>query len=144
VLHGYDSLSFNLDVRWDVLGAHNGMVAAPSVTYMTPLSRGAAVVLTLDAEYGNDRFMDYYYSVTPSQALSSGLSEFQADSGFTKAGAMLMGGLDINGDLTDGGFAVVLMGSYARMLGDAKASPFTSERGNANQWMGALGLGYVF
>ena len=42
ILHGYDSLSFNADVRWDVLGAHGGMVVAPSVSYFTPLSRGAA------------------------------------------------------------------------------------------------------
>lgn len=144
VLHGYDSLSFNADVRWDVLGTHNGMVVAPSVSYFTPLSRGAAVVLSVDAEYGNDKFMDYYYSVSPADNLTSGLTPYKASAGFTKAGATLIGGIDLNGNLLDGGFSVVFLGGYSRMLGDAKASPFTSERGSANQWMGAVGLGYVF
>ncbi len=144
VLHGYDSLSFSTDVRWDVAGAHGGMVVAPSVTYFTPLSRGAAVALSLDTEYGDGQFMDYYYSVSPEDAASSGLTQFDADSGFTRAGVSLLGGVDLNGDLTDGGFSIVFMSSYSRMLADAKRSPFTSERGSADQWMGALGLGYTF
>lgn len=144
VLHEYDSLSFTTDVRWDIAGAHEGMVVAPSVTYFTPLSRGAAAALSFDAEYGDANFMDYYYSVSPADAASSGLTPFDADSGFTRAGVSLLGGIDLNGDLTDGGFSVVFMSSYSRMLGDAKRSPFTSERGSANQWMGALGLGYTF
>lgn len=144
VLHGYDSLSFSTDVRWDVAGAHEGMVVAPSVTYFTPLSRGAAVAISFDAEYGDAQFMDYYYSVSPAASASSGLTQFEADSGFTRAGVSLLGGMDLNGDLTDGGMSVVFMGGYSRMLGDAKRSPFTSERGSADQWMGAIGLGYTF
>jgi len=144
VLHGYDSLAFSVDVRWDVLGAHNGMVVAPSVTYFTPLSRGAAVAVSIDAERGDASFMDYYYSVSPADAAVSGLTQFDAGSGFTRAGISLLGGVDLNGDLTDGGFSLVFMSGYSRMLGDAKRSPFTSERGSADQWMGALGLGYTF
>lgn len=144
VLHGYDSLSFGVDVRWDVLGAHDGMVVAPSMTYFTPLSRGAAVALTLDAEHGDGKFMDYYYSVGPDAAQATGLPLYQAHAGFTRAGATLIGGVDLNGDLTDGGLAVVVLGGYSRMLGDAKESPYTSIRGSADQWIGALGLGYTF
>ncbi len=144
VLHDYDSLSVGLDVRWDVLGAHGGTVVAPSVTYFTPLSRGAAVALTLDAEYGDGDFMDYYYTLTPQQSLASGLTAYDADAGFTRTGLTAIGGIDLNGDLTDGGLSLVFLGGYSRMLGDAKASPFTSERGSADQWMGALGLGYTF
>ena len=144
VLHEYDSISLSLDARWDIAGAHEGFVLAPSITYFTPLSRGAAVSLTVDAEHGDDRFMEYYYSVTPEDALASGLSPFQAQGGFTRAGALLIAGLDFNGDLADGGLALFAIGSYSRMLGDAKASPFTSERGSADQWLGALGLGYTF
>jgi len=144
VLHDYDSLSIGVDVRWDVLGSHDGMVVAPSVSYFTPLSQGTAVALTFDAEYGNDKFMDYYYSVDAGAAQASGLPQYQAGSGFTRAGVTLVGGIDLNGDLTDGGFALVLLGGYSRMLGDAKESPFTSIRGSADQWMGAVGLGYTF
>jgi len=30
------------------------------------------------------------------------------------------------------------------MLGDPKRSPVTSIRGSANQWFGAVGIGYTF
>lgn len=144
VLHGYDSLSFGVSASWDVLGAHGGMVIEPSVTYFTPLSKGAAVALTVDAEYGDNRFMDYYYTVTPADTVTSGLTTFDADKGFTRAGVRLLGAVDLNGDLTDGGLSLILLGGYSRMLGDAKRSPFTSERGSADQFMGAVGLGFVF
>ena len=144
VFHQYDSLSFGADVRWDVAGAHKGMVVSPSVTYFTPLSRGAAVALSVDAEYGDRKFARYYYSVTPAQSVASGLSEFSAGKGFTKAGVTLIGGIDLDGDLLNGGFAIVLGAGYSRMLGDAKDSPFTSDRGSADQWFGAVGVGYTF
>lgn len=144
VFHQYDSLSVGADVRWDVAGAHKGMVIAPSVTYFTPLSRGVAVALGFDAEYADGDFADYYYSVSPAQSVASGLPAFSAGSGFTKAGVTLIGGIDLNGDLLDGGFALVFGAGYARMLGDAKDSPFTSVRGSADQFLGAVGLGYTF
>ena len=144
VLHDYDSLSLSVEARWDVLGAHNGMVVAPNVTYFTPLSRGAAVALVADVEYADGDFMDYYYSVTPEGAAASGLPVYDADSGFTKAGVTLIGGIDLNGDLADGGLSLVLVGGYSRMLGNAADSPVVSERGSADQWLGAVGLGFVF
>ena len=82
--------------------------------------------------------------MTPAESLASGLSAYDAGAGFTKAGVRLMGGIDLDGDLTNGGLSLVLIGGYSRMLGDAKDSPFTSERGSANQWLGAVGFGYVF
>jgi len=140
----YDTLSVGADVNWDVAGAHKGMVVTPSVTYFTPLSRGAAVALSFNAEYGDRKFADYYYSVTPAQSVASGLAPFSAGKGFTKAGVTLIGGIDLDGDLLNGGFAIILGAGYSRMLGDAKDSPFTAERGSPNQWLGAVGVGYTF
>ncbi len=144
VLNPYDSLSFSADVAWDVAGAHKGMVVTPSISYFTPVSRGALVSVNFDAEYAGNRFADYYYSVSPAQSAISGLSPFEARKGFTKAGVTVISAIDLDGDLLNGGFAIVAGGGYARMLGDAKDSPFTSERGSPNQWMGAVGVGYTF
>lgn len=144
VLHGYDSLSFGVDALWDVSGAHGGMTLTPSVTYFTPLSRGIAASLSLSAERGNGDYMRYYYSVTPAQSLASGLPQFTADSGWSKAGATVLLGIDFDGDLTNGGLAGVLVGGHSRMLGDAKDSPYTSLRGSTGQWFGAVGIGYTF
>ena len=141
----YDSLGASVDVTWDINGAHGGMVTEPGVTYFTPLSRGMAASLSLNAEHGDGEFMDYYYSISPAQALASGLPAFDADGGgWTKAGGNLLLGFDLDGNLENGGLALVAVGGYMRMLGDAKRSPFTSVRGDADQWMGALGLGYTF
>jgi len=140
LLNPYDSLSFNIDAVWDVAGAHNGMSVNPSITYFTPLSRGIAVSLSVSAKHIDDDFADYYYSVPA----GGPLPEFQAEGGFESAGVNLLGVFDLDGDVTNGGLALIALGGYSRMLGDAKRTPFTSIRGDADQWMGAVGVGYTF
>ena len=146
VLNQYDSLSFNLDALWDVAGAHRGMTFSPGVTYFTPLSRGTAVSLSFGATHVDDDYADYYYSVPQIATLlpANTLPAFQADGGFEKVSVNLLAGVDLNGNLADGGLALIFLGGYSRLLGDAKRSPFTSIRGDADQWMGALGIGYTF
>ncbi len=145
VLNPYDSLSVGADVQWDVAGAHGGMVVSPSVTYFTPLSRAFAASLSLSAEWADGDFHDYYFTVTPEQALASGLSQYAAgDGGFTKAGAGLLLAFDVDGDITNGGLGLFAIGSYSRLLGDAADTPFTSERGSRDQLFGGLGVGYTF
>nr|WP_137677712.1 MipA/OmpV family protein [Parerythrobacter lutipelagi] len=144
LLNPYDSLSFNVDARWDVAGAHDGMVIDPSVTYFTPLSRGAIASLTLGAEYVDDSYADYYFTIDAADSVTSGLPQFSADSGFTKASATILLGFDLDGDATNGGLSLVGIGGYSRMLGDAKRTPFTSLRGDADQFFIAAGIGYTF
>ena len=144
VLDPYDSLSVGVDALWDVAGAHGGRTLTPSVTYFTPLSRGMAASLSLSAEHADDDFADYYYSVSPTQSAASGLPQFAADSGWTKAGATMLLAFDFDGDLTNGGLSAVLIGGHSRMLGDAKQTPYTSIRGSTGQWFGAVGGGYTF
>ena len=140
VLNPYDSLSFTLDALWDVAGANKGMTVSPSVTYFTPVSRGAAVSLSFSATHIDDDYADYYYSVPAGGVLPA----FQAGGGFQSVGVNLLGAVDLNGDIADGGLALIALGGYSRLLGDAKRSPFTSIQGDADQWMGALGIGYTF
>lgn len=146
LLNPFDSLSFNVDVAWDVLGAHNGMTISPSVSYFTPLSRAAAVSLSVSTEYIDDDYARYYYSVPAADPLAAGqvLPVFDAEGGFEDIGVNLLVGYDLNGDVTDGGLALVGIGGYSRLLGDAKNTPFTSLRGDADQWIVAVGIGYTF
>lgn len=144
VLNPYDSLSLNLDARWDVAGAHDGMVIEPGVTYFTPLSRGTAASLSIGAEFVDDNYADYYYSVSPQQSLDSGLPEFSAKGGLNSFGTNLLLAFDLDGDLQNGGLAIVAVGGYSRLVGDAKDTPYTSIRGSADQFFGALGIGYTF
>ena len=146
VLNPYDSLSFSTDVLWDVAGAHNGMTVSPGVSYFTPLSRGMAGSISVGATFVDDDYADYYYTVTPVQTLTTGgaLPAYQADGGLEKAGVNLLFGYDLDGDLTNGGFAIFALGGYSRLFGDAKRSPLTSVAGDADQWLGGIGVGYTF
>ncbi|MGI8943005.1 MAG: MipA/OmpV family protein [Qipengyuania sp.] len=144
LLNPYDSLSFNTDVRWDVAGAHDGMVVAPSITYFTPLSRALAASLSVGTNHVSGDYADYYYSVTPAQSLASGLPAFDAGSGFKDVGINLFLGFDLDGDATNGGLALIGIAGYSRLLGDFADTPFTSIRGDADQFMVGGGIGYTF
>jgi len=145
LINPYDSLSANADVLWDINGAYGGMVVTPSVTYFTPLSRSMAASLNLSAEWADADFHDYYYTVTPDQALASGLPQYDPESsGFTRVGAAMLLAFDVDGDIASGGLGLFAIGSYSRMLGDAAATPYTSVRGSRDQLFGGLGVGYTF
>lgn len=146
LLNPYDSLTLSADVRWDVASAHKGMLITPNLTYSTPLSRGAVVALNVGARHVDDDYANYYYSVTPGQsARTSGiLPVYGAEGGWESVSAGLLGAFDLDGNLLNGGLAVFAAGGYTKMLNDAKDTPYTSIRGDADQWIAAAGLAYTF
>lgn len=147
VLNPFDSLSIGADILWDVNGAHRGMTINPSITYFTPVSRAAAVSLSLSARHVDDDYAAYYYSVPAAPATvapADALPTFTAEGGIDKIGANLLFAYDFDSDLTNGGLAGFLIGGYSRMQGDAADTPFTSVRGDADQWFLGVGLGYTF
>lgn len=144
LLHGYDSLTVSADVKWDVAGAHSGRTISPAVSYFTPLSKAALVTLSASMKHVDDDFARYYYSVSPAQSTASGLPRFDAKGGWESWSLGLLGGYDLNGNALDGGFAVFALANYSRLMNDAKATPYTSLRGDSDQWTLGLGLGYTF
>ncbi|MDG5749256.1 MipA/OmpV family protein [Qipengyuania sp. XHP0207] len=146
LLNPFDSLTVSTDVLFDVAGAHSGFTVSPSVTYFTPLSRAAIASISLSTNWVNDDYAEYYYSVPQINFVQPGvaLPAFDADGGFDRAGVNLLLGYDLDGDATNGGLALIAFGGYSRLLGDAKETPFTSIRGDADQWSAALGIGYTF
>jgi len=146
LLNDYDQLSLSADVRWDVAGAYKGMVWSPSLTYVTPLSKGSLVTLNVSAHHGDGKFNRYYYSVTPQQSLATAgeLPVYNAKKGWDSFNVGLLGAYDLDGNLLNGGLAIFAVGSYGKMLNDGKDTPFTRIRGDADQWIGGLGVGYTF
>ena len=144
VLIPVDSLSFGVDARWHVAGAHNGMVIAPSVTYSTPLSLGTFAALSFGTEYVDNDFADYNYSISAAGSAVSGLPQFEANAGFTQVSATLILGFDLSGNALDGGWGITTITGYTRLLGDAADTPLTSVRGSADQVFVAAGLSYAF
>ncbi|MFT4057151.1 MAG: MipA/OmpV family protein [Novosphingobium sp.] len=144
VLHDYDSLTLSTDVKWDVNGAYKGMVFSPAISYATPFSPGVVAVFALSVRHVDDKFANYYYSVTPLQSAASGLPQYGAKGGWDSTNASMLLAYDLSGDVRDGGLSVFGVANYSRMLNDGKRTPFTSLRGDPNQWIVGAGVAYTF
>lgn len=139
----YDKLSISVSYRKDVNGASKGSIWQPSVNYLTPLSRTAAVGLFASAEHASNRYADYYFSVTPLGSVASGLPAYNAGKGWKNYTLGALGTVSLTGDLLHG-FKLVAGGTYKRMLNDFGASPLVSIAGKRSQWLGAVGVAYTF
>ncbi|MCR9179374.1 MAG: MipA/OmpV family protein [Erythrobacteraceae bacterium] len=144
ILNRFDSLTVSANVRWDVLGAHEGRVIEPGVTYATPIGRGMLVQVGATAEIIDDNFADYYFSVSPAQSAASGLPVFAADGGLNRIGTLAIVTVDLDGNALNGGLNVYGLTGYSRMIGDGADNPYTALRGSPNQFLVGLGLGYTF
>ena len=139
----YDALSIRLDVVKDVANGHESTLISPTIEFGTPLSRTLYVGASLSADWVGGGYADTYFSITPTEALASGLRPYDASGGFKGWKAGLLANQSITGDLT-GGLSLFGTASYSRLAGDFKRSPIVAERGSAGQWFGAIGLGYTF
>jgi MipA family protein len=139
----YDALSFRLDVVKDMGNAHESTVITPTIDFGTPLSRTLYVGASASAEWAGNGYADYYFSVTPGEALASGLMPFNADGGFKNWRLSLLANQSITGDLTHG-LSVFGTASYAKLYGDYADSPIVDDRGSRGQSLAAVGLAYSF
>lgn len=144
IFNRFDRLALSTQVRWDILGAHNGMLVEPRVAYFTPMGRGVALQLAANLSFVDDSFADYYYTVAPAQSAATGLPEFTAEGGLNSVGSLAIATFDLDGNILNGGFNIYGIAGYSRLVGDAADTPFTSERGSADQFIGGIGIGYTF
>ena len=144
VLNPYDTLTISGDIQWDVAKAHRGRLITPTISYSTPLSEAIFTNLSVSATHVDRNYADTYFSIDALGSAASGLPVYNAGSGWKGYGASLLGGVDLSGDVRDGGWGVFGLVSYSRLTGDAKRSPVTSIRGDAGQWFLAGGVSYTF
>ena len=95
----YDRLSVSVSYRHDVSDVHDSGIWTPSLSYLTPVSRRAAVALFGSAEHVSANYGRTYFSVTPAEALQSGLPTYAAGSGWKNYSAGLAGTYSLTGDL---------------------------------------------
>ncbi len=144
VLSRFDRLTVSSSVRWDIAGAHDGMLIEPGLSYFTPIGRGTALQIAASAQFVDDDFSDYYYSVSAAQSAASGLPQFEADGGLNSLGLTAIATFDLDGNSLNGGWNVYGIAGYSRLVGDAADTPYTAIRGSADQFIGGIGLGYTF
>ena len=139
----YDTLGLQLDVFHDFGGAHKSTVFGPNIEFSTPLSRRTYVSFNGGMEFVSSKFANYYFSISPSDALASGLPAFKADGGLKNWKMGLLVDQSISGDLMHG-LSIFWAAQFSRLVGSFKRSPIVSLRGRADQWIGAAGLAYTW
>lgn len=146
VLNPYDSLSFSVDLRWDASGRGSGLIVAPGVSYLTPVSKGIAVGGALNANFIDSRYANYNFSVTPAGSLATGgvLPAYTARGGLKDVGVGAFTAFDLNGNFLDGGPAIGLGAMYSRLFNSAAESPVTSIRGRRSQLIFGAAASYTF
>lgn len=132
-------ITFNGDVE----GGKNGTEAHLSMLYFQPLSKTMIANVGLGLSYGNSEYMKNYFGVTSARDISLfpslGGNAYKASSGIS--GWNIPFG--ISTFVTDE-WVVTVGGRYERLTNDAKDSPIVDQRGDASQWIGGIGLAYVF
>lgn len=144
VFRPFDQLTLGVQARRDVLGAHEGTVIEPQVGYRALLGKGFTLQAQASAEFVDDSFADYYFTVSPAQAAATGLAPFRAEGGLNRLGTTATLAYDLDRNPLNGGWSVTGVGGYARLIGDSADTPYTALRGDANQFIAGLGLAYTF
>lgn len=144
VFNDYDSLSASVDVRWDVSGRGSGYIVSPGISYLTPLSRAQAAGMVLSANFIDDRYARYNFSISPAGSAASGLPAYEAHGGLKDWNLGVFTARDLSGDFLDGGFSIAVGGMYSHLYGSAAETPLTTLRGRRSQWLFGGGLAYTF
>jgi outer membrane scaffolding protein for murein synthesis (MipA/OmpV family) len=144
VFKTFDTLTVGVQARWDVLGAHEGMIVEPQIQYRAALDRAFSLQTQISAEFVDDSFADYYFSVSPAQAAASGLPQFRAEGGLNRIGTLSILAYDLDRNPLNGGWSLTAIGGYSRLVGDGADTPYTVLRGDADQFIGGLGVAYTF
>lgn len=138
----YDTLSVTLGYRHDVSGVHDSGILSPGITYVTPLSRKAAIGLFASADIVERGYAQSYYGVSTAQSAASGLPVYVAGGGLKSWTLGAIGGYSLTGDLLHG-VKIVVGGTYGRIEGDTARSPLVAIAGSRDQWLGTIGLAYT-
>jgi outer membrane scaffolding protein for murein synthesis (MipA/OmpV family) len=144
VVKPFDALSIGVQARRDVLGAHGGWVVEPQVSYRALVGKAFTLQAQASMEIVSDDFADYYFTVTPAQSAATGLAQFRADGGVNRVGTTAILAYDLDRNPLNGGWSLTGIGGYSRILGDGADTPYTSVRGDANQFILGGGVAYTF
>jgi outer membrane scaffolding protein for murein synthesis (MipA/OmpV family) len=144
VIRKFDQLTIGVQARRDMLGAHEGWVIEPQIGYRALLGKAFTLQAQVSAEFVDDSFARYYFSVTPAQATASGLPQFRADGGLNRVGTTAILAYDLDRNTLNGGWSLTGVGGVSRLIGDSADTPYTRARGDANQFILGAGVAYTF
>ncbi len=120
-------------------GGHEGATVGASLGLVTPVTEDLTLVGSLSTTFMSKDYANSYFDVSAAGSAASGLSAFDASSGFRDVGMTVIANYKLNESWSLNG-----IGSYSRLVGDAANSPIVKDRGSPNQFLGGLGFSYTF
>ena len=128
-----------LDVLQDVADGHSGFLIGLSAADTFRPTSALGITTGLSTRFASDDYAETYFSVSNAASAASGLSAFDAGSGFDSitlpVGATYQ--------LTDQ-WGLIANASVGSLLGDAADSPIVSDAGSETQAFLGLGVTYSF
>ena len=148
LLSKYDSISLGTDVRWDASRGTGSRVIAPGINYFTPVSKGQVVGISASADFINQRMANQSYTVTTSGSPAAGivapLPGASIRGGLRAVGGRIFTAYDLDHNLRDGGFSILVGLGYSRLVGTAARSPLVKSKGTHDQVVIGTGLAFAF
>ena len=144
VLTPADSLSVGADMRWDISGNGGGRVVTAGISYFTPINHAVVVGASVAADFIDDQYARYNFSVSQAGSAASGLPAYTAHGGMKNWAVRMFAAYDLDRNIENGGFAIGGGVSYSRLTGSAAETPITSERGSRDQVIFGGGIAYTF
>lgn len=146
ITSAYDQLGARITFLQDVSGEHGSWILSPTIDYGTPLSRQTFVGLSASVNIYGPGFGAHYFDIDAAGAARSGLPTYDRAGAHVTLGKATFGvalAHAIAGDLRQG-LLIVGGAQYGRLMGSYADSPIVATRGDADQWIGGLGLAYQF
>ncbi len=138
------SLTFDLAFVHDVAGAHDSFILTPGVALSSPVSQRTFARLGVSADYVGKGYGRTYFDTPAIAAPIPTLNGYATNgAGFKSIGTTLLLTHDLGGDNRKG-WALFGLGGYKRLLGQYADSPIVRDAGDADQFLGVVGIAYSF
>lgn len=144
VFRRFDQVTLGVQVRRDILGAHEGTIIEPQIGYRAVLGRAFTLQAQASLEFVDNSFANYYFTVSPAQSAATGLARYTADGGLNRVGTLAILAYDLDGNSLNGGWSLTGIGGASRLIGDSARTPYTTVRGQPEQFILGLGVAYTF
>lgn len=114
-------------------GGSSGVVGELGLKHRAELSDRLSLTSGIEAQYGDDKYMDTWFGVSPAEAAASGLAAYEPAGGVRSVSASL----EMRYQATD---AIAVLGQVraGRLVGDAADSPVVQDKNQLS-----VGLGVV-
>jgi outer membrane scaffolding protein for murein synthesis (MipA/OmpV family) len=132
-------LRIGVEALTDTGKVHEGVLANVGLDYDHALSERWSAGASLSATWGDRKYMQTYYGVSPAGALASGLAPYVAGKGPENVAF----GANLRYRINDR-WSALAHGSYTRLVDSAADSPIVAREGSADQGQFALALFYSF